>query len=85
MLADTRVVSRSIFDNSRLGFRGAGALARGPTPWSGLSKPFGFRACRAQAGRGRAVRSRGTAPHGLSALMRDRTLADRVGPSHPFY
>ncbi len=32
------VPSRVIFDNSQVGSGGAGALARGPTPWSGLVK-----------------------------------------------
>ena len=39
---------------------GAGALARCPTPWSGLAW------FRTKAGRGRPARSRGTAPQELS-------------------
>jgi len=49
-------LSRPSFDNGRVGSCGAGALARSPTPWSGLAW------FRTHAGRGRPARSRGTAP-----------------------
>jgi hypothetical protein len=63
------VLSRLSFDNGRVGSCGAGALARSPTPWSGLAW------FRTKAGRGRPARSRGTAPQEWSRFGRDRTLA----------